>query len=237
MFSKDSNPWQLVAFLLVGFILGYGTSEFSNGSNSGDNGITVTTTETTEDTAAETEPIEVSVDDDPGLGDPNAPVTIVEFSDFQCFYCRRFYNNTFESLKTNYIDTGLVYLVHRDFPLNDIHPHAQKAAEASECAADQGAFWEMHDLIFDGQNELGSGTVEIPTESLNAYAEELGLDTDTFNTCLDSGEYEEEVLNDLQDGIAYGASATPTFFVNGQKIIGAQSYATFEQVINSILEE
>lgn len=237
MFSKESNPWQLITFLLVGTILGYGISEFSAArSQEADtetgNTITVTPVEETE----EAEVVDVSVDDDPAMGDLNAPITIVEFSDFQCFYCRRFYNQTLASLKENYIDTGLVYFVHRDYPLTSIHPDAQKAAEASECAADQDKFWEMHDMIFDGQNELGSGTVEIPVESLKAYAVELGLDTTTFNDCLDSGEYAEEVTEDLKDGLSYGVSATPTFFVNGQMIIGAQSYDTFVQVIEGMLE-
>ena len=130
------------------------------------------------------------------------------------------------------MDKGLVYLVYRDLPLTSIHPDAQKAAEAAECADDQDKFWEMHDMIFDGQNALGDGTVDIPLESLKSYAEELELDTDEFNECLDSGAYEEEVAADIKAGLRYGASATPTFFINGQILVGAQSYETFQGIID-----
>lgn len=237
MFNKESNPWQLVTFLLIGLIVGYGVSEWSGTETSTDTDtgtqtITITPQSDDED---EAEIVEVDLDDDPGLGDPDAPVKIVEFSDFQCFYCRRFYNQTFTQLKENYIDKGLVYLVYRDFPLSDIHPDAQKAAEAGECADDQGKFWEMHNLIYEGQDKLGNGTVDIPLESLKSYAEELGLDTDEFNACLDSGTYADEVDADVNAGLSYGASATPTFFINGQILVGAQSYETFQSRIDALL--
>jgi protein-disulfide isomerase len=237
MFNKESNPWQLVTFLLIGLIVGYGLSEWSGTETSTDTDtgtqtITITPQSDDED---EAEIVEVDLDDDPGLGDPDATVKIVEFSDFQCFYCRRFYNQTLSQLKENYIDKGLVYFVYRDFPLSDIHPDAQKASEASECADEQGKFWEMHDMIYDGQNELGSGTVDIPLESLKSYAVELGLDADTFNECLDSGKYEDEVAADQKAGLSYGASATPSFFINGQIVVGAQSYETLAEIIDSQL--
>ena len=234
MFHKESNVWQLVTFLLIGLIVGYGLSEWSELRDSDDSPQpTVTVTPTDREETEEI--VDVDMDDDAGLGDPDAPVKIVEFSDFQCFYCRRFYNQTFPQLKENYIDKGLVYLVYRDSPLTSIHPDAQKAAEAAECADDQDKFWEMHDLIFEGQNALGTGTVDIPLESLKSYAEELGLNTDTFNECLDSGTYAEEVAADIQAGLNYGAAATPTFFINGKKLVGAQSYETFQAIIDPLL--
>ncbi len=116
----------------------------------------------------------------------------------------------------------------RDFPLSSIHPFAQKASEATECANDQGKFWEYHDLLFANQGALD-------VDSLKGSAVELGLDTGTFDECLDSGEYEQEVLQDLQDGQAAGVTGTPAFFVNGQLVSGAQPFTVFQQVIDQML--
>lgn len=236
MSTKLSNPWQLATLLLVGLIVGYGLSQWSDvgvqPSTDTSTTIAVTPQNTQEDT--EDSIVEVDLDDDMGLGDPNAPVKIVEFSDFQCPYCRKFYNETFSQLKENYIDKNLVYFVYRDFPLA-IHSDAPKAAEATECADDQDKGWEMHDLIFEGGGEFANGTVAIPLESLKLYAEELGLDADGFNECMDSGKYTDEVAADVQDAIQYGVSATPIFFINGRKIVGAQSYSTISSMIESLL--
>lgn len=174
-----------------------------------------------------TGPIDVSLDDDPVLGDENAPVTIVEFSDFECPFCKRFYDQTYEQLKTEYVDTGKAKLVYRDLPL-PMHANAQKAHEAAECADDQGKFWEYHDALFENQQSLG-------VSSLKGYAEDLGLDTATFNDCLDSGKHADEVKNDLKDANSYGATGTPTFFINGKKLVGAQPYQAFKQVIDAEL--
>ncbi len=168
-----------------------------------------------------------SADDDPVLGDKNAPVTIIEFSDYQCPFCERFWSQTLPLIKANYIDTGKVKLVYRDFPLG-FHQYAQKAAEAAECADDQGKYWEMHDKLFQNQAAL-------TINDLKRYASELGLDTSTFNQCLDSGKYTKEVQKDLADGSASGVSGTPSFFVNGVQIVGAQPYSAFEQAIEAAI--
>lgn len=170
---------------------------------------------------------EVSADDDAVKGSPNAPVTIIEFSDFECPFCTRFYQQTLPSIEKNYINTGKVKFVYRDFPLG-FHANAQKAAEAAECAAEQGKFWEMHNKIFDG-GELGVAT-------LKQYATELGLDTSAFSECLDSGQMTSEVQKDFNDGKNYGVSGTPTFFINGIEIVGAQPYSVFEQAIEQEVE-
>jgi len=173
------------------------------------------------------EAVQVSEDDDASLGNANAPVKIVEFSDYQCPFCARFYSDTLPDLKKNFIDTGKAKFVYRDFPLS-FHKEAQKAAEATECAEEQGKFWEMHDKIFENQGAIG-------VDSLKTYASELGLDTNQFNSCLDSGKYASEVQKDFSDGKAAGVSGTPTFFVNGKKLVGAQPYEAFEQIINQEL--
>jgi protein-disulfide isomerase len=118
----------------------------------------------------------------------------------------------------------------RDFPLNAIHPHAQKAAEATECADDQGKFWEYHDAVFANQSA-------IDVDSLKGYATQLDLDTGAFNDCLDNGEQSSEVGKDLEDGRASGVTGTPAFIINGQLVSGAQPFTVFQQVIDAALAE
>ncbi len=171
--------------------------------------------------------VQVSEDDDAFLGNANAPVKIVEFSDYQCPFCARFYSNTLPSLKKNFIETGKVKFVYRDFPLG-FHQEAQPSAEAAECAGEQGKYWEMHDKIFENQQSMS-------TSSYKQWAADIGLNTEQFNSCLDSGKYASEVQKDFSDGQAAGVSGTPTFFINGKKVVGAQPYEAFEQVINQEL--
>ena len=168
------------------------------------------------------------VDNDPVLGDKNAPLTIVEFSDFQCPFCARFSSDAFVQIKKQYIDTGKVKFVYRDFPLSSIHPMAQKAAEASECANEQSKFWEYHDKIFLNQASLS-------LDSLKQWATDLKLDTNKFNNCLDSGKYVSEISNDLKDAAAAGGQGTPYFIVGEITVSGAQPFTAFQQAIESQL--
>jgi protein-disulfide isomerase len=172
--------------------------------------------------------VDVSVDDDPARGPEDAAVTIIEFSDFQCPYCGRFFQQTLPQLMQQYGDR--IRFVYRDFPLDQIHPNARNAAIAAECADDQGRFWEYHDLLFSNQQALG-----VP--DLKRYAEQLGLDADAFAECLDSQKYNEEVSADLRDGIQAGVSGTPTFFINGRRVVGAQPLQTFQTIIDQALAE
>ncbi len=171
---------------------------------------------------------QVNAGDDPIKGLKDAPVTIIEFSDFQCPYCGRFFIQTLPLIEKNYIETGKVKFVYRDFPLGS-HQYAQKAAEAAKCADEQGKFWEYHDKLFSNQNALD-------TSSLMQYAKELALNETTFNDCLNSGRMAPKVQKDFNDGLKYGISGTPTFFINGIELVGAQPYSIFEQVINGELD-
>jgi protein-disulfide isomerase len=170
--------------------------------------------------------VDVSVDDDPAWGPTDAPVIIVEFGDYQCPYCKQFHDETLPQISETY--EGQIRFVFRDFPLSGVHPWAQKAAEASECADDQERFWDYHDLLWANQSALD-------VDSLEAYAAQLGLDTATFDDCLDSGANAEEVQNDFEDGVSYGVAGTPTFFVNGIKVVGAQPFSVFQTMIDSLL--
>ena len=182
-----------------------------------------------------TEKVEVSADDDAFLGEENAPVTVIEFSDFQCPFCRSFFNDTLPKLKSEYIDKGLVRLVYRDFPL-EFHEMAQKYAEAAECAGDQGKFFEMHDKIFGEQAQEGEGTISgITNDDVKKWAREIGLEGSDFDQCLDSDKFAEEVQKDFSDGSTAGVKGTPTFFINGTPLEGAQPFESFKAVIDAEL--
>ncbi|MFH1364782.1 MAG: thioredoxin domain-containing protein, partial [Candidatus Aenigmatarchaeota archaeon] len=144
-----------------------------------------------------------------------------------CPFCSRFYSDAYQKIITEYVDTGKAKIVYRDFPLS-FHPQAQPAAEAAECAGEQGMFWEYHDKIFENQGALS-------TESYKQWAADLGLNTEQFNSCFDSGTYRSEVQKDFADGQAAGVSGTPTFFINGQKLVGAQPFEAFKGVIDQLL--
>ena len=182
------------------------------------------------------ERVQVSADDDPFFGSKDAPVTIIEFSDFQCPYCSRA-AGIIESLEEKYISTGKVKVVFRDFPLS-FHPNAEVAAEAAECANEQGKFREMHDKIFENQSAW-SGETD-PTAVFKTYAADLKLDTAKWETCYNSSKFKDEIQKDVSDGMTAGVSGTPTFFIGNDKdgylkVIGAQPVEVFEQVIEAEL--
>ncbi len=159
------------------------------------------------------------------IGAENATVKIIEFSDFQCPFCGRV-EPTIKQVLSNY--QGKVSIQYKHFPLS-IHPFAQKAAEASECAADQGKFWEYHDMLFQNQESLA-------VTNLKEYAKALGLNQNEFNTCLDSGQKASVVRSDFAEGNSAGVQGTPAFFINGQLLSGAQPYEAFKKVIDSKLQ-
>lgn len=183
-------------------------------------------------------PAKVSVGNAPALGKSGAPVTIVEFSDYQCPYCQRYSAQTFPELKRDYIDTGKVRYVLRDFPLDTIHPDARKAGEAAHCAGDQGKYWEMHDALFRNIRMLKS-------EHLKERAKVLGLDEAAFAACLDQGSHAARVAANHEAGRALGISATPSFFIGRTSpdgtmeatlLRGAQPTANFRKAIDALLD-
>ena len=168
---------------------------------------------------------EVPEDDDPSIGPSDAAITIIEFSDYECPYCRRWYQEVYLRLLQDYPDA--VRIVFRDFPLSSIHPNATPAAEAANCAGEQDAYWKFHNLLFTGE-ELGD---EIYLE----YASQLKLDVAKFKACYEEGRYKDEVAADYQYASTLGVRSTPTFFVNGIPVVGAQPYDVFKQLIEQEL--
>lgn len=166
-------------------------------------------------------------DDDPQRGPKNAKITIVEFSDYQCPFCERFYQQTLPELLRDYGDK--VRFAFKDFPL-PMHPEAQKAHESAHCAGDEGKYWEMHDILFENRNSLD-------VDALKRYASKLGLNAAKFNQCLESGKYEKSVKEDMRVARTVGVNGTPTFFINGQRLVGAQPAEAFREKIDAILAE
>lgn len=167
----------------------------------------------------------------PVEGKESAKITIIEFSDFQCPFCERWYKETYPQIKKDFIDTGKAKLYFRHFPL-DFHLAAMPAAVGSECAQEQGKFWELHNKIFDNQEKLGTDVATAKTQ-LKTWAQELGLDTTSFNSCLDSDKYKNKVTEDVNDGKAAGVSGTPTFYINGTQLVGAQPYEAFKAALDA----
>lgn len=168
--------------------------------------------------------LEIEEDDDPVLGPSDAPITIIEFSDFRCPYCKRFRIETFDQLLAAYPDQ--IRFIYRDFPVVG----GFEAAVASECADEQGEYWAYHDLLFLGEYP------ELNNEAYLAYAENLDLDMDAFSSCLEESRYASEVEADAVYAAGLGVTGTPTFFINGIPLIGAQPLDIFTQIIDAELE-
>ena len=172
-------------------------------------------------------------------GRADAPLVILEFSDFECPFCGRFSRGIYHQIQREYVDTGKVRYVFRHLPIERIHPNAMKAAEAAQCALPQGKFWEMHDRLFTNQKALAP-------PHLIAYAQVLGLNMTAFQQCL-GGQATVRVRQDLAEGLKAGITGTPAFFIGTvtkqgklkvlQKLIGAKPYATFKATLDGLLAQ
>lgn len=183
--------------------------------------------------------IVLSIDGAAVKGDKNAKVTLVEFTDYQCPFCSRHYRDTLPQIENDYIKTGKIRYVLKEFPLESIHPLAFKAHEAANCSGEQGKYWEMHDKIFDNQRAM-------TPKDLTEHAKTLALDTAKFQQCFDGGKYAAKVRKDLNDAQKAGVTGTPTFFLgltdskgseirSVRKLVGAQPYAAFKDAIDTLL--
>ncbi len=182
-----------------------------------------------------TGPIEVDIAGSYSLGDPEAPITIVEFTDYQCPFCARHSSQTLPGLIEGYVETGLVHYVFKDLPLTQIHPQAIIAAEAARCAWDQEAYLEMHDMLFGRQQEWNGRNDA--ADMFVTFADQIGLDMAVFSECLNTHQHQAAVEADLQYGLSLGIRGTPSFAINGHLVSGAQPLASFEEVIARFLDE
>jgi protein-disulfide isomerase len=159
-------------------------------------------------------------------GCDDAPVTVVEFSDFQCSFCRKFWKETLPRIEAEYTETGKVRFLYRHFVA--LGPASAGAAEAAECAGEQGKFWPYHDLLFERAGAFAEG-------KLKAYAGELGLEPKAFDACLASGRHQERIVAESSIARSLGASGTPAFLVNGRLLIGAHPFSTFKAILDAAL--
>jgi protein-disulfide isomerase len=235
--------WHLYAFVMplifvVGLGLGFlvrgwvpldGTSQTTSATAGASSDPAASVAQTDPNLPAETPQVvryEIPIDDDPVLGSDSAPITIVEFSDYECPYCRQWHSEVYTQLIDTYGDQ--VRFVYRDFPLESIHVNAKPAAEAANCANEQGYFWDYHDKLFS--MELG-----LSPEAYQEYASQLGMDEESFLECIESGRYQQEVQSDFDFAANLGVRSTPTFFINGIAVVGAQPFEVFQQVIEKEL--
>lgn len=157
------------------------------------------------------------------LGSDTAPITIIEFSDYECPFCQRWHQEVFPKIQEAYGDK--VRLVYRDFPLYGVHPNAETAAEAANCAGEQERYYDFHNLLLSGEKAFGSDTY-------NAYAQNLKLNLADFKKCMEEHRYQAEVKADYDYASQLGVRSTPTFFINGLAVVGAQPFEVFQQVID-----
>jgi protein-disulfide isomerase len=241
--SRHRNPWLLVLLPFLTFALGLAVGYLAWGQQAADPLLVaqaLQATQTAQPTSAAApaanppqEPptdikrYDVPIDDDYIYGPDDAPITIIEFSDFQCPYCQKWYAEVLQPLLELY--PGKIRFVYRDFPLFSMHPEALPAAIAANCAGEQGQYYEFHNSLFSGKYNLSA-------DAYQQYADELDLDRDQFATCIAAQKYQDEVMADYEWATQLGVQSTPTFFINGIPLVGAQPLETFTMVINWELE-
>lgn len=241
---KDSKPQKKFALALSGIILGvavgaivFATIYWPNLSNT--KASLLQEDETPEENlpVPSPEPIienpTTAVDlETPPLGSNEAPVTIIEYSDYQCPFCRDFHTETFPKLEAEYINTGIVQYIHRDLPL-PAHPQAMLAATAARCANEQNAFWPMNKILFELQNTWANTTD--PDQKMTHLATILKLNTQTFADCLKTSDYPQKITTSTKAALQDNIRSTPTFFINTQKLVGNQPYTILQQAIEKEL--
>lgn len=231
--GKNTTPLLVILLIVASFLLGslWTKVSYLEGGTGLLGGAQTAGTQETAPAAQPGQKVDVEIGHLPTLGNKDAKVTMIEFSDFQCPFCRSFWRDTLPQIKKEYIDTGKVRFAYRHLPL-DFHAGAVPAAEASECANEQGKFWEMHDKIFEEQDKQGTGTIQFTTDDVKKWAKGIGLNLDS---CLDSKKYSNNVTDDLKEAQRIGANGTPTFVINGQVAVGAQPFESFKAIIDAEL--
>lgn len=225
--TKENNPYLIPgAIIAAGALIAFAVV-YSNGGMKQ----TGTPKETAGGGSAASEKVALYDASDPLLGNPSAPVTIVEFSDFQCPFCGRFFQSVEPQILEKYVKTGKVKFVYRDFAF--LGEESEWAGIAAECANEQGKFWQYHDYLFSHQQGENGGAFS--KANLKRFAQTLGLDAGAFNSCFDSEKYRDEVLKDTSDGRALGVSGTPTNFINGRAVVGALPFEEFAKTIEEEL--
>ena len=237
--SKSYTPILIVLLLVASFLLGALTTKLAATQNPAGNPQTGAQPDSPQGAQnAPNQPApgaKVNVDAGhlPVLGNKNAKVTVIEFADFQCPFCVRFFKDAKPNIIKGYVDSGKVKFTFRHYAF--LGQESNFAAEASECANEQKKFWEYHDYLYNHQGPENSGA--FAKDKLIGFAKDLGLNTDQFSSCLNSNKYVKQVADDLASGQKAGVSGTPTTFVNGRAIVGAQPYSAFKTLIDQELSK
>lgn len=221
----------LVSFFVMGYLLAR-VQALEGGAGTQTTAQTAQAIPTT-DPAAPQGKVDVSNGDFPVLGKSDAKVTVVEFADYQCPFCEQFFSQVENQLKKDYIDTGKVQFYFRNFAF--LGQESDWAAEAAYCANEQNAFWQYHDYLYTHQGQENSGTFS--KANLEGFASDLGLNTSQFNNCLDTDKYKDKLDADTNAGKTAGVTGTPTIFINGQMLVGAQPYDSYKTIIDQELNK
>lgn len=250
---RSANVYLVITLIIFSFLLGMLSNKVMYLENIQKSGSGDSLTNNPSDYAAQapqaiptedTAPKKVSIDNDPVLGDKDAKVTLIDFTDYECPFCKRYFDDTFSQIKKEYIDTGKIKYIVRDLPLS-FHQNAHKESQAAECARELGgdeAYFKYHDEIFKRTTSNGTG---IALDQLPVIANDLGLDGAVLQSCLDADKYKTEVDKDIADASKVGASGTPTFFIGksssdgviiGTKLVGAQPFSAFRVEIDNQLK-
>jgi protein-disulfide isomerase len=224
---KEKTPWFALFILLLGILIGYGINYYR---------------EPDFPEMEEGIPIEMKIPEDslpatfndPVAGNRDSSVVMVEYSDYQCEYCKRYFEEIFPEIKENYIDTGKIKYIYKDFPLQ-IHENSEDAAFSADCAGEQGKYWQMHDLLFEKQEEWSAQTD--PIRYFIDYINILDLNEEEFLVCINSNKYIQEVMEDIEEGEKLDTKGTPTFYINNIKISGIYQYKVFKDTIEKELKK
>ncbi|MBI4098212.1 MAG: DsbA family protein [Candidatus Levybacteria bacterium] len=232
--GKNYAPVLVVLLIIASFLLGILFTKVQYLENG--QGTVNTAGTVANDTTAQvpTGPVDVKEGHLPVLGQEDAKVTIIEFSDFQCPFCEQLWKETLPQIKKEYVETGKVKFAYRHYPL-DFHANAEKAAEASECANEQGKFWEMHDKLFENQAKWESQGAADALTTFASLADEVGISGANLKSCVESGKFEKTVKDDLAEGTTVGVQGTPATYINGLLVSGAQPYSAFKTIIDQEL--
>lgn len=230
---KTWTPVLMVLLLVASFLIGmlYTKVQYLQGNGAAPS---APTAGTQQQGAAQVTPgakVNVSVGNLPVMGNKDAKVKVVEFADFQCPFCKQWFSTVETNLINDYVKTGKVAFYWRDYPF--LGQESTWAANAARCANDQGKFWDFHDYLYNHQGQENSGTFS--KDNLKQFAADMGLDTNKFNNCVDSDQFAKDAQTDLADGQKAGVNGTPTVFINGVSVVGAQPYTAFKTIIDQEL--
>lgn len=240
---KDAkiNTYLVITLVIFSFFLGMLTNKVLSLENTLKNQVSNTANAQSDINAPSEPPLpdefDVSTGNLPILGSDNAKVTIVVFSDFQCPFCKQFVDNSYTQILDTYVKSNKIKFAFRHYPLTSIHANAQKASEAGECANEQNKFWNYHDLLFKKQTEWSPQSTDEAVISFTNYASELGLNINQFQSCLNNDKYKDKVEKDIEDGNKAGVDGTPTLFINGTRLVGAQPFSQIKQLIEKKLNK